>query len=135
ADDVGGGAHIRSIGIDTGMLVQDSILAFGEGGSSVACYPNLETIHPICCDVFGNEGGDWVNCLRFFDGEDGNISEDPLFCDWPGGDYTLSAESPCADGNANDRCGLIGAYDVGCGPTPVEGTSWGEIKSFTRGAV
>jgi hypothetical protein len=65
-------------------------------------------------------------------GIDGNISQDPLFCDPAGGDFTLCADSPCAADN-NPACGQIGALPVGCGPcgtTAVETTSWGAIKTL-----
>ena len=128
-----GGAHIRSFGYETVVTVRNSILAFGQRGGSVACGDQEDyNIEPVCCDVFGNEGGNWVDCLRFHQGKYGNISEDPLFCDWTGGDYSLSAESPCAAGSADNDCGLMGAFDVGCGPTAVETKSWGVIKAFYR---
>ena len=31
------------------------------------------------CDVYGNEGGDWTDCIADQLGQDGNISADPLF--------------------------------------------------------
>lgn len=44
-----------------------------------------------CCDLFGNEGGDWVGCIAGLLGTDGNISEDPAFCDAQGGDFIYSS--------------------------------------------
>jgi hypothetical protein len=90
-----------------------------------------------CCNVFGNEGGDWEGCISAQYGANGNISADPLFCDLTGGDYGLCEDSPCAPDNhpSGVPCGLIGALGVTCDPcgqTPVESVSWGSIKGFYR---
>jgi hypothetical protein len=62
-------------------------------------------------------------------GLQGNFSADPLFCDAPGGDYRLHANSPCAP--AGNECGvLIGALPVGCDATALESRSWGSIKAL-----
>ncbi len=39
--------------------------------------------------------------------------------------------SPC-EPEHNPACGLIGAWDVGCGVTPVEEVSWGAMKAMFR---
>ena len=52
-------------------------------------------------------------------GSNGNISEDPLFCDALEGDYRLRLDSPCTAANSPEGCGLIGALPVGCGITNV----------------
>ncbi len=85
-----------------------------------------------CCDIFGNEGGDWVGCIEGQQGMNGNISLDPLFCDWQGGDFHLQIGSPCAP-DYNPVCGLIGALPVGCGSTPAQETTWGAMKALFRG--
>jgi predicted outer membrane repeat protein len=139
--DPGGGAHINAPSTDGGATLWNCILAFGAGGGSVACrWDNNFSL--LCCDVFGNEGGDWVPCN--FTGEEAgehigreNFSLDPLFCAMQGNEYTLSSNSPCAP--ENNECGLIGAFDVGCdarinvGADPrMEATSWGRIKGRYR---
>ena len=86
-----------------------------------------------CCDIFGNAGGDWVGQFAGQLGINGNISEDPLFCDPMTRDLTLHANSPCAPyTEPNPECDLIGAWQVGCEPTPVSSASWGEIKAIFR---
>jgi hypothetical protein len=103
------------------------IVAYGEVGSAVRC-DDFATVTLTCCDLFGNEGGDWVECAQGL-GENGNISEDPSFCGAENDDYTLGVGSPCAPDH-NPDCGLIGAWPVGCaGPVPVEETTWGRIKA------
>jgi len=86
-----------------------------------------------CCDLHGNAGGDWVWGIGDQFGLNGNIREDPLFCDPENGDFTLDCNSPCAAENSPE-CGQIGAWPVGCGPTPVMDTTWGAIKSLFRDA-
>jgi len=113
----------------------NTIIAFGVTGPRVycdqsqgACAPTLE-----CCDVYGNEGGDWVDCIATKSA--GNFSADPLFCDASSGDFALRSDSPCLPGNHPDAvdCGLIGAFGEGCsGPTATTSTSWGGIKSLFR---
>lgn len=82
----------------------------------IATYTPYSKLAVSCCDVFGNEGGNYEG---FPDqtGRNGNISADPLFCDPGGDDYSLSAVSPCLPGNHPNGCdcGLIGAVGRGCG--------------------
>lgn len=86
-----------------------------------------------CCDLWGNAGGDWVGPIEAFLGADGNISADPLFCDPLLLDFTLHAGSPCAPFTPpNETCDLIGAWPVGCAPTPAQSATWGRMKTLFR---
>lgn len=119
------------IGYAAELHLSNTIVAFGTSGSAVSCYD--ATVSLRCCDVFGNVGGDWTGCLQGMLGQDGNVGADPLFCDPANGDLTIAETSPCAPDHSAG-CGLIGARPVACaGPTPVELTSWGQIKSTFRG--
>jgi hypothetical protein len=84
--------------------------------------------------VYGNAGGDWVGCIEDQYGINGNISEDPLFCDPETGDFRLQEGSPCGPFSPpNEECDLIGAWPVGCGPpTATQQTTWGRIKAAYR---
>jgi hypothetical protein len=84
-----------------------------------------------CCDIFGNQGGDWIGTFADQYGHNGNICADPLFCDPENDDLTLGGDSPCAAEN-NPECGQIGAWPVGCGPTPAVEATWGGIKALFR---
>jgi len=105
------------------------IIAFSTQG--VAIYCDSSTPLLVCCDLYGNEGGDWVGCIADQYGVDGNFSEDPLFCDAPNGDFTLASNSPCLP-DSNDCGELIGAHGEGCEESPVEAASWGSIKAMYR---
>jgi predicted outer membrane repeat protein len=107
-----------------------SIVAFGLEGPASFC-DQTSSVDFACCDIFGNGGGDWVGCLAGMDGANGNFSADPLFCDLEGGDVTLNSASPCAPEHSGG-CDLVGALGVACGPTAVEGRSWGGIKALYR---
>ncbi len=72
-----------------------------------------------CNDFFANPDGNYGGAMVDPTGTDGNISQDPLFCDAAGEDYSLDAESPCLP--QNNACGLlIGAVGWGCGTTAVD---------------
>jgi len=109
--------------------VESTIIAASPEGSAVHCESGSGA-SLSCCDVHGNEGGDWVGHIADQYGLSGNFSEDPLFCDPENGDLSLANGSPCAPGNIS--CGLIGAWPVGCSH-PVSFTEiaveWAEVSS------
>jgi hypothetical protein len=128
-----GGGCIGKI-FDTLLEVRNTIIAFSREGGSVTCLSFYEPPVLFCTDIFGNEGGDWLDCIADQSGINGNISEDPLFCDPENGDFTLQEGSPCAPfSHPNEECDLIGAWPVGCSPpTATVGTTWGRIKARFR---
>ena len=106
----GGGLYLES---NSSPSLVNTIIAFNTGGPGVICSPSNPTTL-TCCDVYGNEGGDWVGCIADQLGTNGNFSADPLFCGTVVGDYHLNVFSPCAAGQ--NSCGvLIGALDIRCG--------------------
>jgi hypothetical protein len=112
------------------LTLERSIIAFnadravGELGGFGA------TAALACCDLFGNQGGDWVDELADLLGIDGNFAADPFFCDTD--DSGLYGISPCAPGNhpAGADCGLIGALPVNCETTATKASSWSGVKSL-----
>lgn len=121
----GSGAVLLS---DAPCTMAQTVIAFNGGGLY-----EYSTVTMTCCDIFGNQGGDWIGSFAGQYGIDGNISEDPLFCDPELRDLRLNAASPCAPFSPpNPECDLIGAWPVGCGGTPVEGVSWGRLKAAFR---
>jgi hypothetical protein len=112
--------------------IEQCILSFGRQGDPIRS-SNYGLLTLICCDIFGNDAGDWVGPLEGHHGIEGNISADPLFCDAPGGEFTLSMHSPCAPSSEpNAECDLIGAHPVLCDVTPAHPSSWGGIKTLFR---
>ncbi len=111
------GACVASASTD--LTIVNSILAFNTGSPPVCCYEGSVTFG--CCDIYGNEAGDWIGCAAGQNGTNGNISLDPVFCDSPDGDYRLGDISPCAPFSAeNPTCDLVGAYPVGCAIASVD---------------
>jgi parallel beta-helix repeat protein len=110
-------------GPNTSPSISSTIIAFSTEGGGIYCLDSNPTL--TNCDIYGNAGGD---ALCGTDGG-GNISTDPLFCDQGAGNFHLNCTSPCVN---NPGCGQIGAFGVGCGPTAVQNTTWGRIKSMFR---
>jgi len=111
----------------TGLLIMNSILAYGLVGASYhGGIVNGDMIQ--CNNIYGNEGGDWTNWFAELYGVNGNISENPLFCDPDMDDFSLRNDSPCAP--ANNSCGiLMGALPVGC-TTSTETATWSKVKAL-----
>jgi hypothetical protein len=112
------------------MSLNRVIIASSTQGEAVFCG---EEGHAwlYCSNVYGNAGGDWVGCIADQLGSDGNIEQDPQFCsanpdtDW---NWHIQTDSPCATA----VCGMMGAWPVGCGASPVERCTWGALKASFR---
>lgn len=81
-----------------------------------------------CNDVWASQNVDYEGCSP----APTDFSADPQFCDLAQMDLTLRQSSPCATGHSPAGCGLIGAFDVGCGPVAVESVTWGDVKATYR---
>lgn len=102
------GAHggaFRSV--DSDPVLNGVILAFSTAGEGISCEGanDPELSH---CDIYGNAGGDQLCGVDV----QGNISEDPLFCDLFAGDLSLCFNTPCTGPLMPD--GHMGRYGVGC---------------------
>ena len=93
-------------------LFTNCILAFGNGPvlRSDSEVPNFQG-----CNLFGNEGGDWVANLRILANKNANISSDPMFCSPEFGNFNLNNSSSCLpDNNPSGNKSVIGAFGPGC---------------------
>ena len=127
-DGMGGGAIWCSF--DAKPQLDRCLIAFQFAGAAVVCdKPSSKLSGPelICCDLFGNEGGDYVGQVENQLDVDGNFSSDPLFCERENGDFTVAENSPCLP-EGNDCSALIGRFGKGCEAVPVLHRSWGQIK-------
>jgi predicted outer membrane repeat protein len=115
-------------------VIDHTIIAFGVHASAFLCQTGGGA-SLTCCDVFGNEDGDFTACAQGQQGVDGNIGSDPLFCDRLGGDYTLHWTSLCSP-VMNPECGLIGALPAACGAivSPDGSGSYPTIQAAIDGA-
>ena len=92
--------------------IENTLIAGNTGGAAVSCDFEGEPLL-TCCDVHGNEDGDWIGCIESQLGADGNICAGPVFCASWDTVLTLSAVSRCLP--ANNTCGVqIGALGEGC---------------------
>lgn len=100
-----------------------------QGGAVYCCCDGDMTL--TCCNLYGNEGGDWVDCGEGQLGQNGNISQDPRFCRdaLPETPYALSIGSPCCE-DQQSECGRMGAWPIGCDDTTVTPVTWGAMKSL-----
>ncbi|MFH1681757.1 MAG: right-handed parallel beta-helix repeat-containing protein [Candidatus Eisenbacteria bacterium] len=106
-------------GTGSSVILSRSIVAYSDSGEAVLCDGVGCDATLSCCDLYGNVGGDWVGFIAPQAGINGNLSENPLFCDEETNDFTLDADSPCLDAPG---CGLVGAWGWGCGvPVGVAG--------------
>jgi parallel beta-helix repeat protein/predicted outer membrane repeat protein len=77
------------------------------------------TMPVTCCDVQGGQAGVFVGGGSTLTWGGNNFDEDPRFCHAERGDYAIHSTSPCAP--AHSVCGLVGAKQVGCTQTAVDG--------------
>ena len=92
-------------------FIETSILCFAGAPALAGLRDGAAML--VCCNVFGNRGGDWTGMVAAQAEQGGNLSANPAFCGLHRGNFGLDPRSPCAP--ANNPCGeLIGALDVGC---------------------
>ena len=108
---LGAGVFLRNV---TTLTLNNTVIAFSTSGNAVACDGALTTAVLSCCDIFGNQGGDWTGCIADQLGINGCFAADPRFCNLTAGDLTLAESSPCTPAHSPGGCGLIGALPVGC---------------------
>lgn len=126
-----------AIYLDTGAAgeIEDSIVCCSPRGDLVYCSSAELTVRST--DLWNDDainirpelGGGCPDVI----GTNGNIREDPRFCDPQGPGFDLSAASPCA-GTASDG-GNMGWAPTGCaGPAPltIEREGWGSVKARYR---
>jgi hypothetical protein len=92
-------------------FIENTVIASSPEGQAVYCEDAGSVPTLICCDLYGNSGGDWVGFIADQYGVKGNISEDPEFCRPDSADFHVYDTSPCVTDLA---CGQIGAWGVGC---------------------
>ena len=105
--------------------ISNTIIAFSSQGEAIHCVSIYCNPVLTCCDVYGNEGGDWVGCIADQADTNGNFSADPLFCDTSLGWWNIDSLSPCAPYN-NGCDTLIGSMDVGCICVDNDGDGFGD---------
>jgi parallel beta helix pectate lyase-like protein len=110
-----------------GVAVDHTIVARNFNAPGVSGLPDPDPAF-ACNDVWGHQFGDYHAANPT--GTNGNISENPLFCNPGFGDLGLATGSPCSA--ALNACGLVGALDVTCAVTESRRSSWGQLKARYR---
>ncbi len=106
-----------SCGTAGSAWINNSIIAFNHGPG--VRHDASSSIEIACSDVYGNTGGNYTGEMEDQTGLNGNISSNPLFCDYENWNLTLASQSPCLPENNN--CGvLMGALGEGCTLTGVD---------------
>ncbi len=110
-----GGLYITN----SSPALENNLIAFNTGATTFANGVHVGGGTPTfsCNDTYGNDGSQYGG-VADPTGSNGNISEDPIFCDVATGNYHLNNNSPCAPENSGG-CGLIGALGTGCVSDPV----------------
>jgi predicted outer membrane repeat protein len=121
-DAFGYGGAIDADGV-TNLIMSNTIIAYNRASNVGGVRVPYALV--TCCDAYENVGGDWGG-IADPTGQDGNISLNPLFCDFDNRDVHLHADSPCAPFSpTNPQCDLIGAWPVACVATTVgAGAVW-----------
>jgi len=97
--------------------LDNCIIAFSQGSQTI-WFGGTNTPVFTCSDIYGNYGGNWHGYIYDQVGVNGNIEEDPMFCNASQRDLRIHSDSPCA-ASYNPDCGLIGHHGIGCGETAV----------------
>ena len=114
---------------DISANIENNVIVGATGSGIVLSEYYIGTPTITCNNLYNNAGGNYVG-IADQAGLNGNISADPLFCDFAGGNYGLDAASPCAP--ANSPCGeLIGSQEVACGINPGSFADIGGVAALT----
>lgn len=115
----GSGIYLGPASPDQPVVIENTIVAFNHGSNGIFLDdpPAGSDVSVICCDVYGNDGEDYGGDIADQTGVNGNISENPLFCDTLSGDYYIYDDSPCAPEHSECET-LVGLYGVACFEAP-----------------
>lgn len=122
---LGGSLYFNAFATPT---ITQSIVAFANAGGAVFVLAGADPVFG-CSAIFGNVDGDGLAGAIDLGT---NVELDPEFCDFAGGDYSLSDASPLLSVGG---CGQIGAFGVGCSAvsTPDVATlTWTQVKAHYR---
>ena len=122
SDNYGGGIVIERPG---SPIVEQNIIALTQKGGAIWC-GSLATPTIRNNLAWQNVGGEGVGTCATWWQADGNIVQDPHFCDAPGSIYSLAQNSPAITHPA----GPLGAFSIpGCDPVAARPSTWGAIKA------
>jgi Right handed beta helix region len=118
----GGGIVIERPG---SPIIEQNIIAFSTKGGGIWCGGGAT---PIIRNNFAwqNAGGEGVKGCPNWWQSNGNVIDNPYFCDMAGGDFHVASNS----GVMTHPAGPLGAFATpGCGPVSIVATTWGSLKA------
>ena len=98
------------VGLQGALLLTRSIVTRNQIGGGIYLADG-GTARLTCCDLYANDGGDWIGGIGDQLNRAGNIAAHPMFCDAENRNLDLDVISPCAQ----PACGRIGARPASCG--------------------
>jgi hypothetical protein len=115
-------------------ILDRTIIAFSTQGEALACGSEGAAVL-LCCDLFGNSGGDWTASIAPQLGTAANLAADPRFCEPAAGILHLWSDSPCLPGRhpQGAGCGTVGALGTACTAVGITPASWGRVKALYGG--
>ena len=117
----GGGIAVFQSGAPT---IEQNVIAFNKAGGGIWCDPHTS---PLIRNnlAWENAGGNISECSSGGP-SDGNVIDNPYFCDSTAGDFTVASNS----GVMTHPAGPLGAFSTpGCGPVAVQHSTWGSLKA------
>ena len=106
-------------------IVEQNIIAFTLAGGGIWCGAGAT---PIIQNnlAWQNVGGNGVkDCPNWWQ-SNGNVVDNPYFCDMANGDFRVASNS----GVMTHPAGPLGVYSTpGCGPVAVHHSTWGSLKA------
>ena len=128
----GDGAHTRivlgggiAVSQSSSATIEQNIIAFNRAGGGIWCEPGTA---PLIRNNFAWQnagGGGPQDCSTSWEAE-GNVTDNPYFCDLANGDFTAASNS----GVMTHPAGPLGALSIpGCGPVDVRHSTWGSLKA------
>lgn len=93
--------------------ISHCVIAYNQTAESIRCNDGTSLPNIQCTNIYGNAGGDWIDCLADMKNNHSNMNLDPLFCDLLNEDFSPQAGSSLLEAN-NDCAELIGAVAVVC---------------------
>jgi hypothetical protein len=125
SDPPGGGGGIALLKAGP-KVIENNIIAYSLRGGGIRC-DGLSI--PVIRNnlAWSNVGGEGYGSCADWTSTNGNLAVDPLFCDQPGGDYSLAASSPALTHPA----GPLGAFPTaGCDAIAPQSATWGRISTL-----
>jgi len=122
SNDLGGGIVMERVG---SPIIEKNIIAFSQKGGGIWCDASAT---PIIQNnlAWQNSGGEGVGSCATWWQSNGNVVDDPHFCDMASGDFTVASNSEVMTHPA----GPLGAFpNPGCAPVPVHRSTWGSLKA------